>query len=338
MIAKTLEYTFTPEGMLKNGESKPGQLKGKASAANGHAVVPVTRTGHLAWFVDAVELQHTLRGLQWKFGRGVYIPEHIRPLSRMPFLKETLKSFIKYFLLLDVLETCIKLFPGVGTPAGGSIFYPDLPLMQRYAVSTLIHMLTGSALLAGFHMVYDLITLIAVGVFNDTPTAWPPVMDQPFTSSSMHELWAKRWHQLLRRTFVVYGGVPGKWLAGDLGAVFGTFLASGLYHECAIYTMGRGFDHTVTVFFALQGPILVGERMWRRITGKRVGGRIGRYWVYLVMFVGAQPMSECPHPSFKPAYTHASVIQSIHGTSEVWAVEWLYHHSYLPLDFWSISS
>jgi hypothetical protein len=115
-------------------------------------------------------------------------------------------------------------------------------------------------------------------------------MDDPWHADSMHMLWARSWHQLLRNTFLVFGGYPGRWIGGDLGMLLGAFVASGLFHECSIYTLGRGLDHTVTLFFASQGPILIGERLWRQVTGRRVGGPIGRLWVYFVMFVGAQPM------------------------------------------------
>ena len=174
------------------------------------------------------------------------------------------------------------------------MFYSQLPIPLRYTVSTTIHILTGSALLAGFGMVYDLITLIAVILFDSSPRSWPPVMDNPWISESMHEFWAKRWHQLLRQTFLVFGGYPGKWIAGSWGMVFGTFLASGLFHECAMYAMNRGYDHSATMFFAAQGPVLVFERLWKRATGKRVRGWIGRAWVYFIMFIAAQPMGKRP--------------------------------------------
>ncbi|KAG5648358.1 hypothetical protein DXG03_004930 [Asterophora parasitica] len=273
-IGKTAEYAYNKEGMLKVGETRPGKTKGKGKATpNGNAVgngrahsVPARRG--LPYIpdglYDAIELMHTLRGLQWKFGQEVHIPKPTRPLQRDAFLRATLLSFIQNFLLVDFLESAIKLFPGVGSPLGGSMFYPGLPPLSRYAVSTLIHMLTGSAILCGFGMVYDLVTLIAVSLFDSAPTSWPPVVDDPWSADSMHTLWAKRWHQLLRQTFLVLGGYPGKWLAGDFGMLFGTFIASGLFHECAMYSMGRGFDHTVSLFFTMQGPILVLERMWRK--------------------------------------------------------------------------
>lgn len=192
------------------------------------------------------------------------------------------------------------------------MFYPELPSWQRYVVSTAIHIITGTSLLSGFIMVYTLITLIAVGLLGSEPRNWPPVMDGPWTADSMHIFWARRWHQFLRRTFVVYGGYPGKWLTesaarcftggkntrtvttvGETGSVFGVFLASGLFHELSIYSMNRGFRLAPIVFFVAQAFVLLGERVWRTVTGRRVGGRWGIMWVWTIMFVAAQPMSEC---------------------------------------------
>ncbi|KDR82908.1 hypothetical protein GALMADRAFT_113056 [Galerina marginata CBS 339.88] len=301
-ISKSLEFAFNPEGMLKVGESRPGVKKGKDKDVpngdgNGHVEqdVPSRHPLLAPWFYDAMEVAHTLRGLKWKFGQGVHIPKETRPLEPASFLQATFWSFIKNYLLLDFLESCLKAFPGVGEPMGGSMFYTELSPVTRYAVATLIHMLTGASILAGFQMVYDLITLIAVGIFDSSPLSWPPVMDDPWHAGSMHEFWAKHWHQLLRQTFLVFGGYPGKWVAGNVGMLFGAFIASGLFHECAMYSMGRGFDHSATVFFGLQGPVLLLERLWRRVSGKRVGGLPGRLWVYFMMFIAAQPTVNAWH-------------------------------------------
>ncbi|KAF7314438.1 MBOAT-2 domain-containing protein [Mycena kentingensis (nom. inval.)] len=301
IIAKALQYGLTPEGMLKLGERRPGEQKGKEvdqSSANGHV------NGHIeppptriipVWICDAFELIHTMRAPRWKYAQGTHIPPHIRPLERRAFLNATARSFVKNFLILDFIESCVKLFPGVGEPVGGSIFYNELPPIPRYVVSTTIHMLTGSAILAGFGMVYDLLTFLAVYLFSTPPSAWPPATDGPWQASSLTRLWSKHWHQFLRSTFLVYGGYPGRWLAGDIGWVLGTFIASGVYHEAAMYAMGRGFDHTVTWFFAIQGPLIIGERLFRVTTGRRVGGWPGRLWVYAVIFIGAQPMVDSWH-------------------------------------------
>lgn len=308
-IAKSLEFAFTPEGMLKLGESRPGIVKGKAKdksntnnfTPNGHANLD-SDTPHpyiAPWLGDAFELAHSLRGLRWKFGQGAYIPPDPRPLSPpSAFLRSTAITFIKHYLTLDLIESCLKLFPGsISTPLGGSIFYSSLPPFQRYAVATLIHTLTGTAILEGFGMVYDLVTLIAVGLFRSDPTSWPPIIDAPWRASSMHDLWARRWHQLLRRTFLIFGGYPGRFFTfgSDIGLIFGAFIASGLFHECAMYAMRRGYDHSATIFFAMQGPVLLGERLWRKVTGRRVGGWAGRLWVYFMMLIVAQPMVDAWH-------------------------------------------
>lgn len=345
VIAKALEYGLTKEGMLKTGESSPGVVKGKYKlkqdsdkadvTPNGDHPVqettyePQAHSSYIApWLSDAFELLHTNRGLAFKFGQTTYVPPFTRPLdSRHAFLTATLRSFVINYLTLDFCESVIKSFPGgIGTPLGGSIFYPDLSPVPRYLVSTFLHILTGTALLGGFGMVYDLSTLFAVGVIGTSPTSWPPVVEGPWVAESMHELWARRWHQLLRQTFIVLGGYPGKWVfevlasivlasltfispsikrskqsvvarLGSLGMLFGTFVASGLFHECTAYAMNRGFRLTSVLFFASQGPVLIGERMWRKFTGRRVGGKLGRLWVYFFMFVLAQPMGRFTNPS-----------------------------------------
>jgi hypothetical protein len=298
---KALELALRPEGMLKEGEIQPGELQesivtdgvdgGRRTAAQ---IRPTNDHILPAWLYDAFEVTYAFRGTGWVFGKYTHVPKEFRPKEFAPFFRATLQSFLRNFLILDFLESLLKLFPGVGDPMGGSIFYPELPPFQRYLVSTTIHMLTGSCLLAGFQMVYDLITLTSIS-FGSSTSSWPPIMDDPWSAESMHIFWGKRWHQQLRHTFVVFGGLPGKWLAGNLGAVFGTFIASGLYHECAIYAMGRGWDNGVILFFALQGPVLVLERVWRRVTGRRVGGWGGRLWVYFMMFVLAQPLVDSWH-------------------------------------------
>lgn len=258
----------------------------EASAGDRQSLAPLLPL----WLRDALELMFSLRGLGWDFGEGVYTPPTTRPQERKAFLRATLSSFLAAFLLLDIIDSAIKSVPGVGDPFGGSIFFPDLPLLTRYLVSTTIHALTGAGLVVGFSMVYDLITLFAVAVLGHSPSAWPPVMDNPWASQSLHEFWAKRWHQLFRQTFLVFGGIPGRKIGGDVGLVLGTFLASGLFHECTILAMGCKWDSRVPLFFLLQGGSVIGERVWKRVTGRRVDGVLGRLWVYFDIMILGQPL------------------------------------------------
>ncbi|PFH54114.1 hypothetical protein AMATHDRAFT_887 [Amanita thiersii Skay4041] len=306
-VGRSFEMALTRQGMLKNHENHSPSISTNNPSSkepdghpytnghnhNGH----VTHQSNLSKaFGDAFDLAHTLRGLSYKFSRGAYIPPHTRPVaSRRSFLVATISSFTMNYLALDILESFIKLLPnGIGTTEGGSIFLPPAFIstpLKRYAVSTFIHLLTGSALMAGFGMVYDLITLIAVGLFNSSPLSWPPMMENPWGADSMHSFWSRRWHQFLRRTLIVLGGIPGSYLAGDIGMFFGTFIASGIFHECSMYAMDRGLDLGGFAFFASQGLFLILERLWRKVTGRRVGGWAGRLWVYLVIFIPGQALS-----------------------------------------------
>lgn len=309
-VGKAIGYASTPGEMLRKEEVRIYRDEEKKPAPPAHAQHPngnlsSSKCHHAkvtpypsrhrffsAWFLDACDLMFDLRGLEWEYGSGVYVPSETRSLSRTPFIRATFWSFIQNYFLLDLFESLIKCFPGVGHPEGGTMFYPNLPLPQRLAVSTTIHIFTGSSLLYGFGMVYDLLTLIGVLLFNTPTTSWPPVIDNPWASDSLHAFWSRRWHQLLRYTFLIYGGYPGYRLGGGLGMVVGTFVASGMYHECSAYALGRGFEWGVPFFFALQAPLLIGERIWRKVTGKRVGGWKGMLWVYFCIMILGQPLSE----------------------------------------------
>jgi hypothetical protein len=296
-VAKALEFAFAKRGRLKIGETSPGELNGpipfKATIENRKLARKSSESPFLPrWLYDALEVSFSLRGTGWDFGRGTHIPLETRSLERHLFLRATFFSFMRHFLLLDFLESLVKLLPEAGTPQGGTIFYASLPPLQRYTLSTIVHVISGTAMLAGFNMIYDSITLFSVGLLHSDPSEWPPVMDNPWTSDSLHVFWSKRWHQFLRRTFLVYGGYAGKWLLGEYGMVQGVFLASGLYHECGIYAMGRGWDNRVVIYFALQAPLLACEKLWRKMTGRKVGGWVGMLWVYFNMFILAQPASK----------------------------------------------
>ncbi|KAI0300363.1 hypothetical protein BC826DRAFT_1090365 [Russula brevipes] len=280
LIGKGIDLALARTGRQKQGEDVPGTTAVAAkdcADSPGDASAGERQCATLLplWLQDALELIFSMRGLGWDFGKGVYTPPPTRPQERKPFLRATFVSFLVCFLIVDVAEAIIKLVPDVGNPAGGSIFFPHLPPPTRYLLSTTIHVLTGTALVAGFGMFYDLITLFAV--------------------TSLHEFWAKRWHQLLRQTFLVFGGIPGRKVGGDVGLVLGTFLASGLFHECTILAMGGEWDSRVPLFFLLQGGSVIGERIWKKVTGRRVDGLLGRLWVYFDIIVLGQPLVDAWH-------------------------------------------
>ncbi|KAG1745974.1 uncharacterized protein EDB91DRAFT_135371 [Suillus paluster] len=331
MSAKAIDFAWRKEGMLKIDEIRPGVARNSdAVKANGDAHPSISSdpaSPALAWLHDALEVILSHRGLGWTFGAGVYVPREERSLERNSFLFATFISSVKSYLIFDLLVSFIEIVPDVGTPHGGTIFKAELPFLYRYALSTSIHVSTGACVLAAFKLCYDLITISAV-MLGSSPSAWPPVIDRPWQSDSLHVFWSKRWHQILRETFFVFGGFFGRIVAGNFGLLFGTFIGSGLFHEFAAYGLGRGFDITTPLFFALQAPLLLCERGWYKYTGYRVGGLYGRLWVYLCIIILGQPLSDSWYrrglggglvvpPSLSP--THQFIIPSIrhflNGTS-----------------------
>lgn len=180
----------------------------------------------------------------------------------------------------DFLVSSLAILPGLGVPSGRSIYYEQLPPIPRYLLTFMITIATSMVIETHMTSLYSILTLFAVGFLGHSPTLWPPLFDNPWISTSLHEFWGKRWHQLLRRHFLVAGGIPGEWIAGRMGLIVGTFLASGLFHEVAVYLVNRGVDYWIVFFFFIQVVGFVMERLFRKITGRRVGGPLGWLWVF----------------------------------------------------------
>ncbi len=268
-MAMTLDFALTKAGRLKVGELSLPSISGRflPPSSPSETSVSLSSKGTPAnplvpsWLVDTLEVCLTLRGLGWQFGNNVKVPVEYRPLQRTAFLRANLLCFLKNYLLLDFCMASYKLFPGVGSPSGGSIFYDSLPFFYRYGLSLALTAFAGFTLISCFEFLNATVTLIGVGLFHQSPFQWPPVVDNPWAADSLHNLWAKRWHQSLRRTFLVFGGIPGSWIAGQPGLVLGAFLASGLYHEGGACLLGQGIDHLVILFFVLQGVGVLLERL-----------------------------------------------------------------------------
>ncbi|KZS93639.1 hypothetical protein SISNIDRAFT_64471 [Sistotremastrum niveocremeum HHB9708] len=303
MTARALEFAYLPQGILKRGEVRPGEMltpavsrkQGVHAPGDGSSLKRPASGLFPLWFQDSMEVLCAMRGMGWQFGEGLHVPEQTRPIERAAYLKATLRSWTINYIALDLLESFIKLTPNLHSPSGGSIFLHTLSPLPRYMVSTSVQFATGIAFIMGFGMVYDLLTLFCVGLLMHSPTSWPPLFDKPWATTSLHDFWAKRWHQILRQTFLVFGGFPGKRIAGDAGLVIGTFLASGLFHDLSMYCMGQGTSWVVVLFFLSQAFGMISERMWRKITGKRVGGWPGRVWTYLCVVGLGQPCIDTWH-------------------------------------------
>ncbi|KAG6330097.1 hypothetical protein ID866_8993 [Astraeus odoratus] len=232
--------------------------------------------------MDAFDLTANFRGVGWNWSQSVYIPRETRPTSsRLTFCVYVLLSAIAHSFFCSVLHSATQAFsPEAFTVlSGGTIFDPTLPPFIRYFRSSVITLLVGFGIYGVIQMNYDLGTLAGVAIFRQDPAQWPPVFDSPWLATSLRDFWGRRWHQLFRRTFVVLGGWPLGLIFGRLGYILGSFLASGIVHHIVVLLLnGRVEVWWMPVSFGMMAVGVILEHWFTLVTGRKVGGWLGRLW------------------------------------------------------------
>jgi len=241
---------------------------------------------------DALDLCVNLRGHGWCWSHGLQVAPESRPTqSRRDFLIMVLIHFFTYSIIADHIHWTVQWFgpTTIGSPYGGTIHHPPLSPLLDLLRSSILTSLTGLFICLNMEAAYNLFTLIGVGVFNQHPLQWPPLFDSPWLSSSLTELWAKRWHQLFRDMFIGVGARPLFLLIGRAGWIMGAFLVSSILHHFALWGAGRGTEFSsVGVYFLIQGLGVTLEHIWRYFTGRRVRGPVGRVWTFVWAVVWGQ--------------------------------------------------
>ncbi|KAF8207585.1 membrane bound O-acyl transferase family-domain-containing protein [Mycena galopus ATCC 62051] len=230
----------------------------------------VVTTKQLA--LDAADLTFNLRGVGWNFSTGMKVATSTRPQTKSAYLAATGRSLAIHIVGFDFLHYSCQLL----TPDGGTIYDPTVS--SPFARTTLLTILVGLCIYGAIHLGGDLLAIIGVSLLGHSPSQWPPLFDRPWLATSLTEFWSARWHQIFRQDFLFLGATPLARLAGRPGGTFGAFLVSGVLHYIALWGMGKGTDIRVIGFFAMMSVGVILEGFWRRVTGKRVGGRVGWVW------------------------------------------------------------
>ena len=237
--------------------------------------------------VDALDLFSNYRGLGWEWSRGLYIPRETRPANRIAFAFCAFLSAVVHALICGAFQRAVlSLAPiGVGPiPGGSTIFDETLPFLVRYLRASIISILTGFGIYASTHMGYDLNTVAAVLVLGQDPAQWPPLFDAPWRATSLSDFWGRRWHQFFRHIFLTLGGHPLSFVLGRAGIVIGAFLASAVIHYITLVVLDTQAEiWWMLLGFGMMGPGILAERVFHRLTGKRVGGVVG--WVWTMAWV-----------------------------------------------------
>ena len=239
--------------------------------------------------MDALDLATNIRGIGWSWSKGAYVPPETRPTSsRSAFCSYVLLSTLVHGFICGILHIALQAFsPEVSTvPGGGTIFDASLPPLIRYVRSSIIAVAAAFGIYSILQFSYSVCTLIGVAVFRQDPAQWPPVIQAPWLATSVRDFWSRRWHQLFRRSFIVLGGWPLSILFGHLGYIFGSFLASGIFHHAIVLMFNGSTEIWCMLFsFGMMAAGIVLEGAFMSLTGRRVGGWKGWLWTMAWLLV-----------------------------------------------------
>lgn len=230
--------------------------------------------------MDALDLATNLRGHGWDWSRGLYVPRETRPTNRIAFVFYASLSAVAHGLICGALHLATRTFiMGVGSSSRGlTIFDITLPFFLRYLRSSIIATLTAFAIYSILQLTYDLLTVPAILLLGQDPAQWPPAFEKPWSATSLSEFWGCRWHQWFRQTFLL-GAYPFSLVLGRAGTIIGAFLSSGFYHYIMMSTIDSQTEMwRMLASFGLMAPAILSERMFYRLTGRKVGGVAGWVW------------------------------------------------------------
>jgi hypothetical protein len=96
--------------------------------------------------------------------------------------------------------------------------------------------------------------------------------------------------------------------------VLGTFLASGLFHEYTILARAGEWVSRVPLFFLLQGGSVIGERIWKKMTGRRADGFLSQLWVSFDIIILGQSLFDV-YVALSPSFIRSSTGEEHTGKS-----------------------
>ncbi|KAH8990399.1 hypothetical protein EDB86DRAFT_2939148 [Lactarius hatsudake] len=217
--------------------------------------------------LDGLDLFFNQRGIGWSWSSQPFPQWTTAPFYPIPFR----------------LLTC----PAISSnPSSGSIFDPILSLLPRIVSAAFASICGGFWLYLLIDTMYHMAALVGRVVCRQPASHWPPVSHRPWLSTSLHEFWSSRWHQLFRHLFITFGTRPGATVLGRPGSLIGAFAVSAVMHHVSLWGLGSGTEFkTAGGFFLLMGPGVAIEVTFKKLMDKRVGGFFGWLWTMLWVLV-----------------------------------------------------
>lgn len=239
------------------------------------------------------DLLLNVRGIGWNWSQGIPIRRlSLQLQSRPRFLLFAITRFAFFWAMFDIsMEALRAQFSAPSLRDMHTIFDHSLPPIPRYIRTLQTVYLVLWVTYFGVEGVYQLYSAIFVVLFWQSPSQWPPLFDKPWSSTSLSDLWGRRWHQMLRYSAVSLGGAPLACFFGRPGYVLGTFLYSGAAHCIPYLAYKRGVNPVFECgFFVMNAVGILLERAWSKVKGRRVGGVYGWMWTFLWVIIWAVPM------------------------------------------------
>ena len=152
------------------------------------------------------------------------------------------------------------------------------------------------ALFAGWMGILAMGLILHFGLFHILSCVWraadvdaEAIMNRPLLSRTVSEFWGRRWNAAFRDLTFKFLFQPFRRSLGPTGALFFSFLVSGLVHDLVISIPAGGGWGLPTLYFVIQGTWLLFERtrFWR--SRKISRGWWGRFTT-LAVVIGPCPL------------------------------------------------
>ncbi|KAG0142806.1 hypothetical protein CROQUDRAFT_662063 [Cronartium quercuum f. sp. fusiforme G11] len=131
-------------------------------------------------------------------------------------------------------------------------------------------------------------------------TLYPPLFNEPWKADSLLKFWSQAWHAIFRQHILFCGSTPLSWLFRPFGkdvtriaGLMGAMTFSGLFHEFVLATASKlDPNFSTTWVFAGSGIGMVAEIAFKKITGRQVGGLLGKVWFCGLLLILGRPGME----------------------------------------------
>ncbi|CAK9783783.1 hypothetical protein CC85DRAFT_191761 [Cutaneotrichosporon oleaginosum] len=226
------------------------------------------------------------------------------PLGRAATVARHLYAVAWNYVIADVVVAFLRSLghdtickPG-GRPNSVDLFinqweYPQKAFAYIFA-ATVMGNTVALFIGAGHHF----IAALAVGTGLWETSAWDfPIFSYPILSTSINEMWSRRWQQVIRHYMAVQSTIA-MWFLPPFLRRRATYMLFVFHFSALLHIIGHiGMDpvppaSNIWIFFMLSGVGCLAERAFRSITGRRVRGVFGWLWTWTYLVITSRLMAD----------------------------------------------